>query len=86
VGLDRLGLVKTTLLDYPGRVAAIVFTRGCNLRCPWCHNPALVVGEPPADLVPRDEVLRFLAHRRAVLGGVVVTGGEPLTTKTWSGC
>lgn len=78
MGLARLGLVKTTLLDFPGRVAAVVFTAGCNLRCPWCHNPGLVRGPQPTDFWPRDEVLAFLRRRRSVLGGVVVTGGEPL--------
>jgi pyruvate formate lyase activating enzyme len=78
VGLDRLGLIKTTLLDYPGRVAAVLFTHGCDLRCPWCHNPGLVHGPVPADFWPRREVLDFLRKRKGVLGGVAVTGGEPL--------
>lgn len=71
------GLLKTTLLDYPGLVSAVVFTAGCNLRCPWCHNPGLVHA-PWDGLVPEAEVLEFLAKRRSVLQGVVVTGGEPL--------
>jgi len=78
MGLDRLGLIKTTLLDYPGRVAAVLFTHGCDLRCPWCHNPGLVHGPVPPDFWPRSEVLALLERRRAVLGGVAVTGGEPL--------
>jgi len=72
------GLVKTTLLDYPGKVAAVVFTAGCNLRCPWCQNPGLVRAPWDEGLLSDDKVLAFLAHRRPVLGGVVVTGGEPL--------
>ena len=74
----RLGLVKTTLLDYPGLVAAVVFTLGCNLRCPWCQNPGLV--QPPwaEGLWAEDAVLSFLKKRRAVLEGLVVTGGEPV--------
>ena len=74
----RYGLVKTTLLDYPGLVSAVVFTAGCNLRCPWCQNPGLV--HPPwvEDLWSQDDVLAFLDKRKGVLQGVVVTGGEPL--------
>jgi pyruvate formate lyase activating enzyme len=78
MALDTLGLVKTTLVDFPGKVAATLFTYGCNLRCPYCHNANLVVGGIPPDFVSRDEVLRFLSRRRRVLEGVVITGGEPL--------
>ncbi|NNM67579.1 MAG: anaerobic ribonucleoside-triphosphate reductase activating protein [Spirochaetales bacterium] len=76
--MDRVGLLKTSLLDFPGRVAAVIFTPGCNLRCPWCHNPKLVQAPYDPDLLPIQEVLEFLERRRAVLGGVAVTGGEPL--------
>lgn len=70
-----LGLTKTTLLDYPGRVAAALFTGGCNFRCPYCHNRDIVLKNvsPLGD----DEVLSFLAKRRGVLTGVCITGGEP---------
>jgi pyruvate formate lyase activating enzyme len=71
-------LVKTSLLDFPGEVVAVIFTPGCNLRCPWCQNPALVSDPFPEELVSREEVLAHLTRRRDVLGGVVVTGGEPL--------
>jgi pyruvate formate lyase activating enzyme len=70
------GLQKLTLSDFPGRVAAVVYTQGCNYRCPYCHNPELVRG-PARDLLDPDEVLRFLAQRRGQLDGVVLTGGEP---------
>ncbi len=73
-----LGLLKTTLVDYPGLVAATVFTAGCNLRCPYCHNPELVPGPPPDDFLPVEEILAFLERRSNVLGGVCITGGEPL--------
>lgn len=71
------GLVKVSLVDWPGRVAAVVFTRGCNFRCPWCHNRSLVEPAlfPPA--LPEEEVLSHLARRRGLLTGVVVSGGEP---------
>ena len=72
------GLQKLTLLDFPGKVACTVFTAGCNLRCPFCHNAELV--EPGAAPDPVDEAGFFalLEKRRGVLDGVCVTGGEPL--------
>ena len=54
------GLQKMTLLDYPGLVACTVFTGGCNLRCPFCHNASLVLPERAADETDEAEVLRFL--------------------------
>jgi pyruvate formate lyase activating enzyme len=72
------GLVKTTLLDFPGLVAAVVFTAGCDLRCPWCQNPGLVRAPWDQGLLSEHEILAFLSKRRSVLQGVVVTGGEPL--------
>ena len=71
------GLQKLTLVDYPGKVAAIVFTQGCNLRCGYCHNPELVVPEEYCPTIPEEEVLAFLKTRQEYLEGVVVTGGEP---------
>lgn len=78
MSLDRLGLVKTSLIDYPGEVAAVIFTAGCNLRCPFCQNPGLVSGTFPEDFLSKEEVLSFLARRAGILGGVCITGGEPL--------
>ena len=72
------GLQKLTLLDYPGKVACTVFTGGCNLRCPFCHNSALVLPEQLSHDSSAEEVLRFLKKRVGVLDGVAVTGGEPL--------
>jgi pyruvate formate lyase activating enzyme len=74
----KFGVVKTSLVDYPGLVAAALFTRGCNLRCPYCHNPELVFGPLPSDMRSASEVLAFLHSRRNVLEGVCVSGGEPL--------
>lgn len=70
-------LQKLTLLDYPGKMAATIFTYGCNLRCPFCHN-ALLVTEESAGGITGDEVLDFLRKRKGMLEGVCVTGGEPL--------
>lgn len=75
---STFGLVKTTLLDFPSLVAAVVFTPGCNLRCPWCQNPGLVHAPWETTLVSLQEVLEFLTKRKGVLQGVVLTGGEPL--------
>jgi pyruvate formate lyase activating enzyme len=72
------GLQKLTLLDYPGKVACTVFTGGCNFRCPFCHNSALVLPEQLAHDSSEDAVLSFLRKRVGVLDGVAVTGGEPL--------
>lgn len=71
------GLNKTTLLDYPGRVAATVFTGGCNFRCPFCHNGDLVLCSEKPETFSEEEVLLFLEKRRNILHGVCITGGEP---------
>lgn len=71
------GLNKTTLLDYPGHVAATVFTGGCNFRCPFCHNGDLVLEPSIQDAYSEEEVISFLQKRRNILQGVCVTGGEP---------
>ena len=72
------GLQKLTLLDYPGHTACTVFTGGCNLRCPFCHNALLVTDIQEGDAVPEDEFFSFLEKRKGLLEGVAVTGGEPL--------
>ena len=74
------GLQKLTLLDYPGKTAAIVFTYGCNFRCPFCHN-ALLVTEKMQDVIPEEEVLAFLRKRVGLLDAVCITGGEPTLQK-----
>ena len=71
------GYQKLTLLDFPGRTACTVFTGGCNLRCPFCHNGGLV-RTPLAEANALPEVLVYLTRRRGILDGVCVTGGEPL--------
>ena len=72
------GLQKLTLLDFPGTVACTVFTVGCNLRCPFCHNPALVNNPPEEDRLSEDDFFAFLKKRQGILDGVAITGGEPL--------
>lgn len=70
------GLQKTTLLDYPGKVACTVFLAGCNLRCPFCHNGPLVLSSPAPHMTEAD-FFDFLKKRQGILDGVCVTGGEP---------
>ncbi|MDR1216141.1 MAG: anaerobic ribonucleoside-triphosphate reductase activating protein [Treponema sp.] len=69
-------LQKTSLVDYPKKIAAVIFFIGCNLRCPWCHNHELATGEVK-DVLSLDQALAHIRKRRAVLGGVVLSGGEP---------
>ena len=72
------GFQALTLSDYPGHLAAIVFTQGCNFRCPFCHNgPLLPPDRPTAELVDEGLVVDALQSRAAFLDGVVITGGEP---------
>lgn len=72
------GLQKLTLLDYPGQVACTVFTGGCNLRCPFCHNASLVLHPGDAGRMEEADFFRFLEKRRGMLDGVCVSGGEPM--------
>lgn len=70
------GFQKTTLLDYPGKVAATVFVTGCNFRCPYCHNAELI-NPKDVETIPEKDVLSFLEQRKNILEGVCITGGEP---------
>lgn len=74
------GLQKLSLVDFPGKVIAIVFTKGCLFRCPYCHNPDLVLPNRGTEL-PIEEVKRFLEARKDFLDGVCVSGGEPTLHK-----
>ena len=71
------GVQKTTLLDYPSKVAAIVFTQGCNFRCGYCHNPDLLEYKNSAKNISPENFFEFLKKRQGKLDGVVITGGEP---------
>lgn len=75
------GFQKLTLLDYPGKVACTVFTVGCQLRCPFCHNASLVTHIDPSAVIDEEAVISYLQKRKGVLDGVCVTGGEPLLQK-----
>ena len=69
------GLAKSSLIDYPGKISAIIFTQGCNFRCSYCHNPELLSKKEAA--FEQEEILNFLKTRVGKLDAVVITGGEP---------
>ncbi|MBS0013333.1 MAG: anaerobic ribonucleoside-triphosphate reductase activating protein [Desulfobacterales bacterium] len=71
------GLLKYSLIDYPPHISCVIFTAGCNFRCPYCHNPELAVTGPDTRHLSRDEIMDFLVSRQKYLDGVVISGGEP---------
>ncbi len=76
------GIEKVSLLDYPDKVSAVVFTYGCNLKCPFCHNPELVIEKLNRKTeIKEGEFLKYLEERKGKLEAVVITGGEPLLYK-----
>jgi len=75
--MDLRGWVRTSLLDYPEHIATVLFTGGCNLRCPPCHNADLVLCPLDLPAVPEEEVLAYLTRRAGLIDGVAITGGEP---------
>jgi len=70
------GIQKTSLLDYPDTISAIIWTVGCNFRCPFCYNKDLVLEK--VEEIPEEEVLSFLKKRKGLIEGLVISGGEPL--------
>ena len=70
------GFQKMTMLDYPEKIACTIFTYGCNLRCPFCHNASLVIDE--IEFFTEEEILSYINKRKGMLDGVCITGGEPL--------
>ena len=75
------GIQKLSLLDYPDKTCATIFTYGCNFRCPFCHNSPLVTRTSPAQVLEENEILDFLEKRKGLLDGVTISGGEPLLQK-----
>lgn len=75
------GHQKTTLLDYPGKIATIFFTPGCNFRCGFCHNKDLVLDSPDLPQITEEEIFKFLKKRKKLTEGVVISGGEPTLQK-----
>jgi pyruvate formate lyase activating enzyme len=79
--LTEVAFIKTSLLDFPGRLASVIFLLGCDFRCPYCHNAPLVAPEQtgkPEGLVPLETFFAFLDRRKSLISGVVISGGEPL--------
>ena len=79
--MARAGLIKTSLVNYPGKAAAAVFLPGCNLRCPYCYNGELALADPAIGAdegLAEEEIFMHLEKRRRVLGGIAISGGEPL--------
>ena len=77
------GLQKTSLIDFPGKVSCVCFVAGCNFRCPYCHNPDLVL-HPAHAVLDENRFFDFLTQRRGFLDGVVISGGEPTLQKDLS--
>ncbi len=75
------GFTKFSLIDYPNKTSAILFTQGCNLRCPFCHNPELVKPELFEKSIPFEEIANFLKKRIGLVDAVEFTGGEPTLQK-----
>jgi pyruvate formate lyase activating enzyme len=69
------GWTKTSFIDYPGHPSTLIFLRGCNLRCPYCHNPGIVLGQ--YELIPFDAVKDHIVKRKDIIEGAVISGGEP---------
>ena len=72
------GFQKLTLLDFPEKMACMIFTRGCNFKCPFCHNGPLVLNKTKEGFINESEIFEYLKKRKKLLDGVVVSGGEPL--------
>lgn len=71
------GIQKTSLIDFPQTISTVLFTGGCNLRCRYCHNASLACNDCSLQQYPNNEVLDLLQKRKHLIGGVVITGGEP---------
>lgn len=72
------GMQKLTLLDYPGKTACLIFTQGCNFRCPFCHNRDLLNEENNNEEIAEEEVIKYLEKRKGLIDGICISGGEPL--------
>jgi pyruvate formate lyase activating enzyme len=75
--MDLKGWVRSSLIDFPEHIATVLFTGGCNFRCPMCHNADLVLRPAELPSLPEEMVWDFLARREGLIDGVVITGGEP---------
>lgn len=74
------GMQKLTLLDYEGKLACMLFTPGCNFKCPFCQNSGLII-DCDYPVIPEKEIFEYLSARKNILDGVVISGGEPTLQK-----
>ena len=79
--IDIRGIQKTSLIDYPGKIASTIFFNRCNFRCPFCHNPELALGQDKNNPINPEEIIEYLEKRKKWLDGVCLTGGEPTMHK-----
>jgi pyruvate formate lyase activating enzyme len=75
--MNIAGLVKTSFVDYPGKIVAVIFTQGCNFNCYYCHNRQLIPWDSSETQLDEEKILEFLSQRKNFLEGVAITGGEP---------
>ncbi|MCD6473228.1 anaerobic ribonucleoside-triphosphate reductase activating protein [Candidatus Aerophobetes bacterium] len=79
--MEFKGFEKLSLIEYPGKIVSVVFTGGCNFRCPFCHNPDLVLNSKKLPSISEEEVINYLISKRKYLDGLAITGGEPTIHK-----
>ncbi|MEA3342851.1 MAG: anaerobic ribonucleoside-triphosphate reductase activating protein [archaeon] len=79
--IDIRGIFNTSLIDYPGKIVSTIFFNRCNFRCPFCHNPELVLDKDKNDPIDPDTIIEYLEKRKKWLDGVCLTGGEPTLHK-----
>ena len=75
-----VGFQKLTMVDYPGKMACIIFTEGCNYRCPYCHNSLLVYEKSDYEM-DEEEIFNYIDKRKGIIEGIVISGGEPTLQK-----
>jgi len=79
--MEFKGFIKTSVIEYPGKIVSLVFVGGCNFRCPFCQNPDLVLNSRSLPSTGEKEVIDYLLSKRKWLDGLVITGGEPMLEK-----
>lgn len=75
--MDIRGFLPVSLIEYPGQISSVVFTGGCNLRCPFCHNRDLVIGLDRTDKISEEDLLNKIENKKEWIDAVCFTGGEP---------
>lgn len=75
------GIQKLTLLDYPELTSCLIFTQGCNFRCPYCQNSSLILDKNEDGKIDEEEIFAYLEKRKKLIDGICISGGEPLLQK-----